>query len=116
MRLKHKQWIFKRCAWKVQEQHYGGLSDEAKAKLEDLISQVKFPIGSRRTAAKTIKKPAQRDLAVGTVLVRDYMGEEVRATVVENGIEWNGVVYSSLSAVARAVTDDFRKKTYRLSS
>jgi hypothetical protein len=103
-RLRHKQWLFKRCAWKVQEQHYGGLSDEAKAKLEALIAEVKFPLGRRRTVAARINPKTRDDLSVGTVITRMYRGEEIRVTIVENGFDWNGVVYGSLSAVARAVT------------
>jgi hypothetical protein len=103
-RLSHKQWLFKRCAWKTQERHYGGLSPAAKEKLEGLISQVKFPLGRRRTIAGKISARTSGNLAVGTVLRRMYRGEEICVTVVENGIEWEGVVYGSLSAVARAVT------------
>jgi hypothetical protein len=103
-RLRNKQWLLKRCCWKTQEQHYGGLSEAAKAKLETLIAEVKFPLGRRRTVAAKINPRIRDDLAVGTVLTRMYRSEEIRVTIVENGFEWQGVVYGSLSAVARAVT------------
>jgi len=38
------------------------------------------------------------------VLVRDYQGQRHTVTVVPNGFDWQGTTYSSLSAVARAIT------------
>ena len=38
------------------------------------------------------------------MLVREYCGQQVRATVLEKGFEYDGVTYRSLSAVARAIT------------
>jgi hypothetical protein len=39
-----------------------------------------------------------------TVLTREYRGKTVLVTVLDRGFEYEGVVYRSLSAVARAVT------------
>jgi hypothetical protein len=41
---------------------------------------------------------------VGTVLIREHAGVSRRVTVVPEGFEWEGRVYASLSAVARAIT------------
>jgi hypothetical protein len=40
----------------------------------------------------------------GTVLLRDYRGLRLTVTVLERGFEWNGHAYSSLTALARAIT------------
>jgi hypothetical protein len=40
----------------------------------------------------------------GTVLTRDYKGQTVQIRVLENGFEYDGEVYRSLSAVAKAIT------------
>ena len=40
----------------------------------------------------------------GVVLSRRYHGQEIRVTVVEDGFEWNGRRFKSLSALAREVT------------
>ena len=40
----------------------------------------------------------------GAVLTRTYKGERVSVTVLDNGFEYDGDVYRSLTAVARAVT------------
>ena len=41
---------------------------------------------------------------VGDVLERTYKGKLIRVEVVESGFRWEGTVYSSPSAVARAAT------------
>src|SRR5262249_46992365 len=46
----------------------------------------------------------RRQLKPGTVLVRDYQGEHHTVTVVPDGFDWQGATYTSLSAIARAIT------------
>ena len=33
-RTKNRTWLWRRCAWKVQEQRFGGLSEVARRKLD----------------------------------------------------------------------------------
>ena len=105
-RVRHREWLWKRVAWKIQEQRFGGLSEVAKRRLEELISEIDLPIGDRHrtvTGAVRARRNAQ-DPAMGTSLVRVWKGREIRAVAVEGGYECGGVVYRSLSAVAKAVT------------
>jgi hypothetical protein len=46
----------------------------------------------------------ERNLKIGTVLVRDYQGRRHTVTVEPDGFVWEGASYSSLSAIARAIT------------
>ena len=55
---------------------------------------------ARREGART----AERNLKIGTVLVRDYQGRRHTVTVEPDGYVWEGNPYSSLSAIARAIT------------
>ena len=43
-------------------------------------------------------------LIVRTVLVRDYQGRRHTVTVAPDGYDWEGEPYSSLTAIARAIT------------
>ena len=43
-------------------------------------------------------------LRVGAVLIREHAGVLHRVTVIAEGFEWDGRIYGSLSAVARAIT------------
>ena len=105
-RIRHREWLWKRVAWKVQEQRLGGLSKVAQKRLEELIAEIDLPIDERkRTVSGRLKAPRKpTDPAVGTCITRHWRGREIRVQVLDTGFECDGVVYGSLSAVARAVT------------
>jgi hypothetical protein len=44
------------------------------------------------------------DLKPGTRLVREWHGQTYQVNITDNGIIWNNTKYSSLSAIARAIT------------
>lgn len=104
-RSKNRVWLWKRCAWRVQEQSFGGLSEVARRRLDELIGELDLPLGQNRTVRSTM--PAARKAGappVGTTLVREWKGREVRATRTDEGWECDGVVHRSLSGVVTALT------------
>jgi len=105
-RAKHREHLWKRIAYKIQEKKYGGLSRVAQRRLEELIAEIDLPLDeNQRTVVGKLKdgrKP--KDPAVGTVLTRRYKGQNIQVQILESGFEWDGTVYRSLSAVAKAVT------------
>jgi hypothetical protein len=105
-RVRNPAWLRKRCAWKIQEIKFGGLSTAAKKVLEELIAEIDFPLGDEeRTVTGKLTKPRRPgDPAVGTTLTREWKGRELRLRVLEDGYELDGVVYPSLSAAAKAAT------------
>ncbi|MEM7311168.1 MAG: DUF2924 domain-containing protein [Planctomycetota bacterium] len=103
-RVKHRNWLWRRCAWKLQEQRYGGLSTVAKRRLDELIAELDLPLVGETVKAKVSGRGKPDDPIIGTVLTRTWRGTEVRATRTEQGWECRGVVYRSLSAVAKAIT------------
>ena len=104
-RVRNKAFLKRRVAWKVQELEFGGLSNEAKNRLDELIAQIDLPLGDpgptrpRRAIRKDPKAPM-----VGTTLIRHWRNQELRVEVRDNGFEWNNTIYKSLTAVARAIT------------
>jgi Protein of unknown function (DUF2924) len=76
---------------RLQEEAFGTL-DRATLKLLDGLA--------RRDGSRS----AERNLKIGTVLVRDYRGRRHTVTVGPDGYVWEGQPYSSLSAIARAIT------------
>jgi len=108
----HRRFLIRRIAWRIQELAYGGLSEEAGRRLEELAAETDplrryalrkkegpGPGGSRarRRVDRRLPRP-------GTVLTRRYAGRVVAVTVLEKGFEFDGRTYRSLSAVAREVT------------
>ncbi len=105
-RSKNREHLWKRIAWTVQERRFGGLSEVAKRRLEELISEIDLPLAERErsvTGAPCGDSGATQH-KVGTVFTRTWRGREVRARRVEGGYESEGVVYRSLSALAKAIT------------
>jgi hypothetical protein len=49
-------------------------------------------------------KPDGRLPPPGTILTRAYKGETLQVQVLPRGLEYQGAVYKSLSAVAKAIT------------
>lgn len=112
---RHKQWLIKRIAWRMQAHEEGGLSERARRRAIELANDADL-----RVTAPRERKPAadaevrtvtvgtairpNSELVPGTVLVRQYKSRTIRVTVLTEGIEYEGERYRSLTAVAKAVT------------
>ena len=114
-RSRHKQWLIKRIAWRMQANEEGDLSDRARRRATELANDADLrmtpPREPRATAGadertKTVSTSVRATTALlpGTVLTREYKGQSVRVTVLRDGFECHGQRYSSLTAVAQAVT------------
>ena len=103
-RVRHKVWLWKRIAWKLQEKRLGGLSNVAKARLETLIAQIDFPRGEPDRTPPPLARPRKDMPAPGTTLAREWRGQQVRVNVLANGYEANGVLHKSLTAAVQAIT------------
>jgi len=105
-RIRNREGLWKRIAWKIQEQRLGGLSAMASKRLEELIADIRLPLGEdRRTVRGALRKaPRIGQPGVGAVLTRTWNGQTIEVKVIDGGFEYEGVVYRSLSAVAKAIT------------
>lgn len=106
-RRRLKAWLWRRCAWRIQEARLGGLSKLAKARLEQLIAEIQIPLdepGMTVTGRRRIPcRP--RELGAGTILVRHYDGRERRLRILADGFELDdGSIHRSLTAAARSIT------------
>ena len=107
----NRQWLWKRLAWHIQAKAFGGLTERAKQRTRKLADETCLRVRpQKKVAAKAeprLPTTVVRDSrlpAQGTVLWRDYRGQRLEVTVLDRGFEYDGVLYRSLSAVARAVT------------
>ena len=109
-RGRHRVWLWKRLAWRIQELEYGGLSERAKKRLEELMPDAELALQVPRDVMKGVELPPSRTIRdkrippPGTVLLRRYKGQAITVEVLANGFEWEGRQYRSLSAVAQVVT------------
>lgn len=113
-RSRHKDFLRKRIAWRLQANEEGGLSERALRRAEELANEADLrtlaPKGDRgdsigRTSVRSFKPSHDRRLPMpGAVLTREYRGRTVSVTVLDDAFEYQGTLYKSLSAVAKAVT------------
>ena len=110
-----RKFLSRRICWKLQEMAEGGLSERAKQRAREIaaVSSVREipPPGWPETEAlpsqdAEVSSPKRdpRIPPVGSVLRREHKGKAIVVTVREGGFEYDGTVYRSLSAVARAAT------------
>ena len=101
-----REWLWKRIAWRIQANQFGGLSGVARRRLDQLMDDISLPTEERtRAVTGALKRPPRPgDPPVGTVLTREWHGQEITCTVVDGGFEVDGVLYKSLTAAAHAVT------------
>ena len=117
-RSSHRQFLFRRIAWRIQALAEGGLSERArrraleiandadlrirapKAKFgSDITLDPKLSVSRRVASALDPRLPPP-----GTYLEREYKGRRVIAKVLVDGFEFDGEIYRSLSAIAQAAT------------
>jgi hypothetical protein len=83
-------------AWKIQEQTFGGLGAGTKRRLADLARTIERGDDVSRHRARRLKP--------GAKLLREWRGESHMVLVLDNGFEWRGRQWRSLSAIAREIT------------
>ena len=82
-------------AYRLQEQRLGGVSRSTKLLLRQLTAQPRK--GERKT-------PPPLRLTVGTRLVRDWHGVGHSVTILQDGFEYDGKQWRSLTAIAKAIS------------
>ncbi len=83
-------------AWKVQERAYGGLGVATKRRLAGLAKTLEQDGDVTRSRVARLKPGAR--------LIREWRGETHAVIVLEDGFEWNGARWRSLSAIACEIT------------
>jgi len=113
-RVGNKAWLGKRIIWRLQALAEGDLSERARRRAAELAQDADLrlsPPRQKRTASASIQKnekasaPTNGYLPLpGTILTRWYKGQTLKVQVQRHGFEYEGQVYKSLSAVAKAIT------------
>ena len=96
-----RQFLIKRLAYRIQELFYGGLSEAAKTRLKQVAQD--DPV-ARMDGRVTDSTQAKQDILPGTRFVRIWKDRRYEVLAHENGFEYEGRMFRSLSAVARDIT------------
>tara|TARA_Y100000589_G_scaffold329589_1_gene376602 strand:- start:981 stop:1496 length:516 start_codon:yes stop_codon:yes gene_type:complete len=116
----NRQWLIRRCAWRIQALAEGGLSERAQRRAKQLardqdlrvippkdmaMALLDRPADVQQPARKYGKRTHDARLPMpGGQLIRVYKGHQYVVDVLDNGFAYDGRRYKSLSAVAHAIT------------
>jgi hypothetical protein len=98
-----REFMVKRLAYRLQELAHGGLSQETRDRMNQLLDDAGYnELGGLRAGARP--RGHWESPVVGTRLVREWDGHRYEVTVVPGGYELDGRRYRSLSAIAKTIT------------
>jgi hypothetical protein len=109
----NKVWLVKRLAWRLQALAEGDLPERARRRAAELLADAELRLSAPPAPASTSTPDQPPTLQVpqndrlprpGTMLTRRYKGRLLQVEVLDHGVAFDGQVYRSLSAVAKAVT------------
>jgi hypothetical protein len=115
-RCKHREHLFRRIAWRLQALAEGDLSERARGRahqiardgdLRVIAPRGFFTVGGERiqTAGERNRREQDRRLPLpGALLTRKWKGRTVLVEVLAKGFRHENRQYSSLSAIATAIT------------
>jgi hypothetical protein len=117
VRSRHRQYLIRRIAWRLQANAEGGLSERARQRAEELADVADARVtpprsndptnGTRQglTSSRGVHIKADPRLPqVGAQITRKYKGRTITITALPDGFEYLGERYRSLTAVAKVIT------------
>lgn len=114
-RSNHKDYLFRRIAWRIQANAEGDLSERARRRAMEIANDADLRIRAPKSAGNVEHDPertvvttvqGQRDPRLpkaGTLITRDFKGQTHVVKVLEDGFEYEGTIHKSLSAIATSI-------------
>jgi hypothetical protein len=115
-RCRHREHLFRRIAWRLQALAEGDLSERARGRANEIAQDSDLRINAPRdfftvdgervqTIGDRNRREQDRRLPLpGALLTRKWKGRTVLVEVLAKGFQYGNRQYSSLSAIATAVT------------
>jgi hypothetical protein len=115
-RCYHREHLFRRIAWRLQALAEGDLSERARGRAQQIAQDGDLRINAPRdffnvggdrihtTAGRNGREPDRRLPLPGTLLTRKWKGRTALVEVLAKGFRYENRQYSSLSAIATAIT------------
>jgi hypothetical protein len=107
----NRAWLIRRISWRLQAE--GDLSERARRRAAELANDADIrtnaPIVKDAAADRTVAEvlPLRADNRLpppGSIISRVYKNETLQVKVLAEGLEFEGEVFGSLSAVAKKIT------------
>jgi hypothetical protein len=114
-RSRNKQYLIRRIAWRLQANEEGGLSRAALKKAAELAEDAETRVTApRKHGNDGVKLVVPEPTAFvdwdprlpppGNIIERQYKGKMIRVIVLQDGFEYEGQRYKSLTAIAKEVS------------
>jgi len=114
-RSRNKQYLIRRIAWRLQANEEGGLSRAALKKAAELSEDAETRVTApRKHSNDGVKLVVPEPTAFvdwdprlpppGNIIERQYKGKMIRVIVLQDGFEYEGQRYKSLTAIAKEVS------------
>ncbi|HXP89155.1 MAG TPA: DUF2924 domain-containing protein [Bryobacteraceae bacterium] len=116
-RCRHREHLFRRIAWRLQALAEGDLSERARGRAQQIAQDADLRMvaprdflavaGERVQTARGDRNGREQDRRLplpGTVLSRKWKGRTILVEVLAKGFRYENRPYSSLSAIAVAIT------------
>jgi hypothetical protein len=110
-RLRNRESLVRRIAWRLQASAEGGLSERARQRALEIANDADVRllpprgVGESQFDSWFARTRSDRRIPTpGSVLSRDYGGRTISVKVLARGFEYEGREYRSLSAIATEVT------------
>jgi len=121
-RTRHRAYLIRKVAWRIQANAEGDLSERARKRAADLADDAEVRVMAPKTMicppqhgeSATVTRPVPaggddptdpRLPAPGSAIVRQYKGRTIRAVVLEGGgFECDGERFRTLSALTKKIT------------
>lgn len=104
---RHKGYIRRKLEWALQARAEGSLSERARRRARELVQGADLRLLAPEERTEVIEYRASQDRGLpptGTTLERLYKGRLIVVTMLNDGVDYEGERFSSLTAVARHVT------------
>jgi len=112
-RSRHRAYLIRKIAWRIQALAEGGLSERARQRAADLAQGAELRVMPPKThkmapVAGTVMHAAihtdPRLPTAGSAIVRRYKGRTLQILIHGDGFEFEGERFKSLTAVAKKIT------------
>lgn len=105
-----KTQLWRKISYRLQEVAYGGLPEEARSRIQELIKE-HDPINNKlvrpEETAQDKKNPLKRDRRLpipGTIITKIYKGTKIEIKVMDKSFEYNNKVYKTLTQLTQEIT------------
>jgi len=114
VRTRHRAYLIRKIAWRLQANAEGDLSERARRRAAELANDADVRLMPPKRAPEAAEGEPSRVAPLrqadprlpppGAAITKAYKGRTLQVVVLDDGFEFEGQRYPTISAVAKAIT------------